>query len=229
MIRWMIPVAAIALLAGCGRRAEEPASQDTATMADTSAMHGSRGNGMASGNAGTMGHGAADDTASINRMMADALGPADSSYDARFVDMMIPHHQSAIDMANIALTAAVHPEIKAVARNIARDQKNEIDRMRAWRLRWYGQGGGKDTSQFVDVMRRMDDAMLTGLGARDSTFDLRFINMMIPHHQAAIAMAWDALAKSRRPEILDLARAVIAAQQKEINAMKQWRQQWYGQ
>jgi len=50
---------------------------------------------------------------------------------------------------------------------------------------------------------------------------------MIPHHQGAITMAQDALSKSKRPEIKQLAQEIITSQQKEIDQMKQWRQAWY--
>lgn len=67
------------------------------------------------------------------------------------------------------------------------------------------------------------------LGAANSQFDLRFINAMIPHHQGAVTMAKDALAKSKRPEIKQVAEDIVTAQQKEIDQLKEWRQAWYKQ
>jgi uncharacterized protein (DUF305 family) len=69
--------------------------------------------------------------------------------------------------------------------------------------------------------------MSKNLGSADAEFDLRFINEMIAHHESAITMAQDALSKSQRPEIKDLAQDIVAAQQAEIEQMKQWRQAWY--
>ena len=60
-------------------------------------------------------------------------------------------------------------------------------------------------------------------------FDLRFIEAMIPHHESAIMMAKDAQQKSTRPEIQDLATAIITAQEAEIAQMQAWRQTWSGQ
>jgi uncharacterized protein (DUF305 family) len=59
-------------------------------------------------------------------------------YDLNFIDMMIPHHQGAIDEARQALQQAEHPELKEMARNIIRSQREEIEQMRAWRQQWYG-------------------------------------------------------------------------------------------
>ena len=71
------------------------------------------------------------------------------------------------------------------------------------------------------------DSMNMSLGPKDETFDLRFIDGMTPHHEGAIVMAQEALQKSTRPEIKQLAQAIIDAQQKEIAELKQWRTAWY--
>lgn len=75
----------------------------------------------------------------------------------------------------------------------------------------------------------MTHDMAMDLGPKDDEFDLRFIDGMILHHQGAIAMAESALQNSQREEIKQLAQAVIAAQQTEIDQMQQWRQEWYAE
>ncbi len=58
--------------------------------------------------------------------------------DRDFMVMMIPHHQSAVDMANIELLRGTHPELKALAREIIKSQNQEIAQMRNWLQAWYG-------------------------------------------------------------------------------------------
>ena len=58
-------------------------------------------------------------------------------FDRAFIDAMIPHHQSAIDMAKEAQARATHPEIKQLAAEIIAAQQREIDQMKAWRAEWY--------------------------------------------------------------------------------------------
>ena len=58
--------------------------------------------------------------------------------------------------------------------------------------------------------------------------DQHFIVQMIPHHEGAIAMAKIALERSKRPEMLSLAKGIIEAQEKEIADMRGWYQNWYG-
>jgi uncharacterized protein (DUF305 family) len=79
------------------------------------------------------------------------------------------------------------------------------------------------SEQKNSMMMKMD------LGPANAQFDLRFMNAMIPHHEGAVMMAQDALNKSKRPEINQLAREIAASQQTEINQMKQWRKAWYKQ
>ncbi|MHB1460879.1 MAG: DUF305 domain-containing protein [Armatimonadota bacterium] len=74
----------------------------------------------------------------------------------------------------------------------------------------------------------MDAMMMEELGQSDASYDDRFISLMIPHHEAAIMMAKDALEKATRPELKQMARDIIASQQKEIAQMKAWQKKWYG-
>lgn len=71
----------------------------------------------------------------------------------------------------------------------------------------------------------IDHAM--DLGPADANYDLRFIDGMILHHQGAIDMAEEALEKSQRPEIKQLAEEIIQAQNQEIAQMQSWRTAWY--
>jgi uncharacterized protein (DUF305 family) len=65
------------------------------------------------------------------------------------------------------------------------------------------------------------------LGPANANYDLRFIDAMVPHHQGAVVMAKAALPNSKRPEIIKLAKSIIAAQDQEVSQMQKWRKQWY--
>ncbi|OWY66624.1 DUF305 domain-containing protein [cyanobacterium TDX16] len=169
--------------------------------------------------------------------MSMDLGPADANYDLRFIDAMRMHHQGAIEMAKEAQQKSKRPEIKKLADNIITAQNREIGQMKQWRQAWYPKAGKQMMayhSQMGHMMPMSSDQMQgmmmsMDLGAADSQFDLRFINAMIPHHEGAVTMAQDALKKSQRPEIKQLAKNIISDQQKEIAQMKQWRKAWYNQ
>ncbi|MEH2209821.1 DUF305 domain-containing protein [Nostoc sp.] len=207
------------LITGCTSTAfqnQSQASKETATNAKDKQMM-NHGGGM------------------MNHSMGMDLGPADANFDLRFIDAMIPHHQGAVEMANVAQQKSKRPEIKKLADNIIKSQNQEITQMKQWRQAWYPKAGDKPmayNSQMGHMMEMSSDQMQTmmmsqDLGAADAEFDLRFINAMIPHHEGAVTMGKDALSKSKRPEIKKLAQEIIKAQDIEIKQMQQWRKAWY--
>jgi len=164
------------------------------------------------------------------------LGPADGEYNLRFIDAMIPHHEGAIAMAEEALENSDREEITTLANTIIEAQEEEIAQMQQWRSDWYPDAPETPTawdsvSQTTTSMTPEQMAMMRmdmELGSGDDEFDLRFINAMIPHHQAAVTMAEDSITKSENPEMQELAQNIIVSQQEEINQLEQWRQEWYG-
>jgi uncharacterized protein (DUF305 family) len=58
-------------------------------------------------------------------------------FDKAFIDAMIPHHQSAIEMAEVASEKSKNPQIRELAENIVSAQQTEIEQMKQWREQWY--------------------------------------------------------------------------------------------
>ena len=151
--------------------------------------------------------------------------------DKHFIEQMIPHHDGAIAMANLALEEAKRPEIKTLAQAIVKAQTEENQQMRAWYKDWFGKdvpagsaamggmmsGGGMHmgSSQDIDVLRNAPD------------FDKEFIEQMIPHHQMAIMMARMLQSGTDHPEMQQLAKNIISSQSKEIQEMQGWYDSWY--
>ncbi|MHB1325893.1 MAG: DUF305 domain-containing protein [Thermoleophilia bacterium] len=155
--------------------------------------------------------------------------------DRHFIEQMIPHHEGAVTMADLALTRAEHAELRQLAETIKRDQTREIDQMRAWYQSWYGVDAPADDSAFggrgssggmMGGGMMGDDADLKVLEAAQE-FDKEFIEQMIPHHQMAVMMARMLLAHSNRPEMQELARSIIESQTNEIDQMQDWYRAWY--
>jgi uncharacterized protein (DUF305 family) len=145
--------------------------------------------------------------------------------DERFIDAMVPHHQGAIAMAEVALKNAEHEEIKQLSRNIISSQQAEIQELKSIKEEEFG------TSR---VPMEMSQEQMQSMGMMDpqelankEPFDRAFIDAMIPHHQSAIEMAQVASEKSKIPAIKELAENIISAQQREIEQMEQWREEWY--
>ncbi len=74
-------------------------------------------------------------------MMEDPRALADEEpFDEAFIGAMIPHHRSAIQMANVALEKSDNPRIEELAEEIVEAQEREISQMQAWRNEWYPEG-----------------------------------------------------------------------------------------
>lgn len=170
--------------------------------------------------------------------------------DQHFIVMMIPHHEDAVEMADLALSRAQHPELKELAEAIKTTQTQEIQQMQAWYKEWYGTDvpvwtpgigmgmmhGNRITSTApspgIVGRGRMGMGMMgTDLYALTNTtdFDREFIEQMIPHHQMAIMMSTMVANSATHPEIRELAQSIIRSQSAEIEQMQQWYQTWYAQ
>jgi uncharacterized protein (DUF305 family) len=158
--------------------------------------------------------------------------------DSHFIEMMIPHHQGAVDMANLAMTKAKHPEIKTLAESIKQSQSQEIEQMNTWYKKWYGSEVPAMSSHAMGMpsfsdQNRMEMGMMehhtmgmdldTLKNAPD--FDQAFIDQMIPHHKMAVMMAAMIL-DSNHPEMRELAKNIIQTQSAEIEEMRQWKEEW---
>jgi uncharacterized protein (DUF305 family) len=138
-----------------------------------------------------------------------------SAADISFAEMMIPHHEQAIDMSEIALTNSNSDEILALAQETKAAQAPEIELMKSWT----GVSASTHIGHMMDGMLSVSQIQQL----RDSegaTFDRLFLEGMIAHHQGAITMAQTVIG-SENKEVAALAAAIIEAQEKEIAFMKE--------
>lgn len=146
--------------------------------------------------------------------------------DERFIDAMVPHHQGAVEMAEVALDNAEHDEIRQLSKNIIAAQKAEIKDLKEIKQEEFGTSRIPMTMS-ADQMKGMGMTNDPQSLADEKPFDRAFIDNMIPHHQSAIEMAEVARDESQNPRIEKLATNIVEAQEREISQMKQWREQWY--
>ncbi|MGV9670452.1 MULTISPECIES: DUF305 domain-containing protein [unclassified Gordonia (in: high G+C Gram-positive bacteria)] len=157
---------------------------------------------------------------------------AHNQTDIMFNQMMIPHHEQAIEMAELVPSRTDNPAILALATQIKNAQQPEIDQMTA-RLRSWGiavdddadddMGGmhhGSMTGSSSAMGGMMSDAQMDALeDARGQAFDTLWLQGMITHHQGAITMADQELAGGVNPESRELATQIKTSQQAEIDQM----------
>jgi uncharacterized protein (DUF305 family) len=146
--------------------------------------------------------------------------------DERFIDAMVPHHQGAIEMAQVALENAEHPEILALAEEIVAAQETEIAKLRAIKQEQFGTSE-VSIDMSAEEMEGMGMVMDPQEVANQDPFDKAFIDNMVPHHESAIEMAQVVLEESENPQIREIAGAIVDAQEREIEQMRSWRDEWY--
>jgi len=146
-----------------------------------------------------------------------------SPYDLQFIDTMIVHHQGAVEMATMAETRLQNEKLKALAKSIPADQQREIKQMKAWREQWYPGSPSAQNMTMPGMGGSMMDMSHMKTMEAGPAYDAMFIDMMIPHHQGAVQMGENALAKAERLEVKELSKKIIDAQTREIEQMKKLR------
>ncbi len=169
-------------------------------------------------------------TASLGlTMLAACSGAADhNAADVTFATDMIPHHQQAVQMAELATDRAASPEVLEVAEEIRGAQQPEIDTMSGWLEEWGepvpddmgGMDGG--SGGMGDMPGMLTDEQLADLEAADgAAFDEMFLEAMIDHHTGAIQMAQTEQEDGASPDAIALAEEIERAQTEEIDRMRE--------
>ena len=141
-----------------------------------------------------------------------------SGTDIMFAQMMIPHHQQAVDMSTLAETHTTNPEILALAKQIKDAQAPEIKQMTAW---IESSGAGMDMGHDMGMNGMLSDEQMTALGnAQGAAFDKLYLEGMIGHHEGALQMA-KMIENSSNEEAKNLAANIVTSQSAEIEKMKQ--------
>ena len=142
-----------------------------------------------------------------------------SGADSMFLQMMIPHHQQAVDISELAIARSKDAELIALATDIRDGQKAEIIQMKSWL--------GKADAD-IDMGHSMGDSMggmlddqeLADLESASGTnFDLLWLEGMINHHDGALHMS-TMIKDARNAEIKRFGENVISAQTAQIEQMK---------
>ncbi|NBU06856.1 MAG: DUF305 domain-containing protein [Acidimicrobiia bacterium] len=136
--------------------------------------------------------------------------------DVMFVQGMIPHHQQAVDMSQLALDGRAGAAVAELAGRITVAQDDEIATMRGILSRW-----GVEEDEHA-MHRSSDHSSMKGMLSDDQLDALAalWLEFMIMHHEGAIAMAEAVLADGVDEEVRALATAIITAQQTEIGEMR---------
>jgi uncharacterized protein (DUF305 family) len=153
--------------------------------------------------------------------------PAPNDADVTFTQNMIPHHQQAIEMAELVESHTDRPELRKLAEGIVTSQGQEITKMQGWLRTWDKPAASMEGHGGMEMPGTMSEADMSHLmEATGAEFDVAFVEMMAAHHQGAIDMANAELKDGSLPEVEQLAQQIIDSQQKEIEQLEQWKKEW---
>lgn len=157
---------------------------------------------------------------------AEEVSAEHNDADVMFAQMMIPHHQQAVEMSEMLLAKDDVPaEVAAFAQKVIDAQGPEIERMNAMLTAW-----GQDPVD-TDGMEGMDHGGMSGMMSEEDMAALEqaqgteaarlYLEQMTAHHKGAVDMAKDEAKDGQNPQAVQLAEQVIADQEAEITEMQQ--------
>ncbi len=152
-------------------------------------------------------------------MMGDNSSTANefSSVDTMFAQMMIPHHEQAVEMSKLAKTRSSNPDVLALAQQIHDAQAPEIELMQSW---LGGEGAVDMMDHDMGMGGMLDEAdMATLESATGAQFDKLFLEGMIAHHEGALEMT-DLILDSSNEDVKTLGQNIVESQTAEIATMK---------
>ncbi|MEW2414796.1 DUF305 domain-containing protein [Streptomyces sp. NPDC046866] len=158
---------------------------------------------------------------------APAAQGGHNAADAVFAKGMVPHHRQAVEMAELAAARAESGEVKKLAEDIKKAQDPEIKTLSGWLASWgeqvpaegamdHSAHGGSGTGAGMMSAQEMDRLK----DATGKAFDTAFMELMIKHHEGAVAMARTEQAEGVFPEAKTMAQAIVTSQSAEIAQMR---------
>ncbi|AXE25016.1 DUF305 domain-containing protein [Streptomyces globosus] len=178
------------------------------------------------GSAGRNGHGAVSSPSATPSAPAAAAGH--NAADVAFAKGMIPHHRQAVEMADLAPSRAASAEVKKLAEEIKKAQDPEIRTLSGWLTSWgeqppaegsadhSGHGGHGDGAAGMMTAQEMEGLK----SASGKAFDTAFMELMVKHHEGAVAMARTEQTQGASTEAKAMAQAIITSQAAEIAHMQ---------
>jgi uncharacterized protein (DUF305 family) len=162
----------------------------------------------------------------VDPMNASLQSLKGAEFEASFLQQMIQHHRSGIEMAKLATDHTQRAELRQFAEKMISAQEQEIGQMTKWLTDWFKASPKEVANEKANKEMRMHMSMLQA--KKDADFDKAFLEMMPKHHHMAVEMAEQAESKSTHPELKEFATKIAKDQQKEIKQMKGWATSWFG-
>ena len=167
------------------------------------------------------------DDSTVSTPASEQTDDSHNDADVTFAQSMIVHHRQALEMSELARDRALSDKVREFAAGIEAAQGPEIELMSGWLDRWEEDVPSADDEEHAGMdMDGMDTPAGPGMmsteemsslaEASGAEFDRLFLELMIVHHEGAVAMARTELEEGMFPEALAVAEDIIAVQEDEI-------------
>lgn len=181
-------------------------------------------------------------TACSSDPSTEAAAPAHNAYDIAFAEQMIPHHEQALTMADLAQDQSDDPGVLRSAAAIRSTQNGEIATLHRWLGEWglsagasagasgghdggsggHGGGSGESADDATDMPGMLSAIEMTELSNQQgANFDRAWLKLMIAHHKGAVTMAATEVDRGRSAEAVAMATEIIETQTREIRRFEQ--------
>ncbi|WP_019310373.1 DUF305 domain-containing protein [Kocuria rhizophila] len=207
-----VALASALALAGCGTGGEQNTDAASETTSSTAAATGA-GSPSSTPSGATSG---------------EPIAEEHNDDDVMFAQMMIPHHQQAVDMSETLLAKDDIPaDVQDFAQKVIDAQGPEIERMNQMLQTWEAPMPGEDSTSMDHgtggMMSEEDMGMLTDAQGTDAA--RLYLEQMTVHHEGAVEMAQEQIEQGQNPQAVELARQVVEDQEAEITEMEQMLQE----
>jgi hypothetical protein len=177
---------------------------------------------------------------------ATTADPGTLEFDLIFLEAMIPHHQTTIDLAAIARQRSERPQVVEFADQLIAWRQLELSTMKSWRSEWYpgiptlapdvlvgaitqylADSPGRGGAAGLEEMGPEHDAEAIAGVCGSDVLDLAFIDALTARNSASLVLMRNAADITTRREIRELALSQADSQQFEIDQVLAWREQWF--
>ena len=156
------------------------------------------------------------DTAAVTSEQAEH-----NDADVMFAQMMIPHHEQAIEMADVVLAKPdAEPEIINLANQVKAAQAPEIEQLDQWLDSWGAERTAEHSGHAGMDGMVTDEDMQVLSDAAGSEASRQFLGQMIAHHQGAVEMAQTEIESGQNAGAIEMAQTIVDTQQAEIETME---------
>ncbi|MCM6763308.1 DUF305 domain-containing protein [Rathayibacter sp. ZW T2_19] len=167
-----------------------------------------------------MGDSSSSSSASASPSSTAAAAADFDDQDVMFAQMMKPHHEQAVEMADMILAKdGISTDVTGLATQIKEAQGPEISQLEEWITAWSAEDSMSGMDHSMDGM--MSDEDMSALeNATGPEAEKLFLEQMMMHHEGAVEMAQTEVDEGQNTDAIEMANTIVQTQTEEIATMQ---------